>query len=100
MASERDLRDLLAAIEKCSPSAGEHIRRRFNRAGSLRQFEIDGAMAERHVREGGARVARQHEIVLQLRGRGLDSGMAESLLAQFEDVLVAHKLHLQRLKSG
>jgi hypothetical protein len=100
MASERDLRDLLAAIEKSSPSAGEHIRRRLNRASSRHQFETDGAMVERHVREGEARVARQREIVHQLRGRGLDSEMAECLLAQFEDALAVHKIHLHRLMTG
>jgi hypothetical protein len=100
MSSERDLRDLLVALEKTSPSPGGHIRRRFKRANGLRQFESDAGMVERHVREGEARVLRQRQIVIQLRERGFDSEMAESLLAQFEDVLASHKIYLQRLQSS
>lgn len=99
MPFDRDLRALLMSLEKASRSPTEAVRRRLANIYSQRQSEDSRAMAERHVRDGEARVARQREVVLQLRAQGRDSRLAEALLAQFEDILAAHKVHLQRLKS-
>ena len=42
------------------------------------------ALAERHVREGACHVARQREIVAQLKGHSHDAASARDLLTQFE----------------
>jgi len=55
--------------------------------------------AERHVREGTAKVARQHEIVEQLKAGGHDVEQAEALLSTLEEVLAGARDHLVRVRS-
>ena len=54
-------------------------------------------MVGRHVREGGAIVCPQHELLMRLRKRGLPTEGAERLLSVFEDTLDEHRRHLDRL---
>jgi hypothetical protein len=48
------------------------------------------ALAERHVTEGRAHVAKQRGLIEKLRGGGHDTAQAEALLVEFESAL-----HLQ-----
>jgi len=48
------------------------------------------------VREGEARVQRQREIVIQLKGRDLPARAAEILLANFEDALARDRARLDQ----
>ena len=59
--------------------------------------ETDFEMVLRHVREGEACVARQREIIAELAAGGHPTDMAETLLAQFETILLEHKAHLARI---
>lgn len=59
--------------------------------------EADFEMAQRHVREGRERIARQLEIIRKLRSRGSPTHEAELLLANFEDLQWRHEAHLARL---
>src|SRR3954469_13356575 len=45
------------------------------------------AEAERHVREGEVRVARQAALVRRLQGQGVDTRIAQSLLAEMKSVM-------------
>ncbi len=67
---------------------------------SARQHEDALAMAERHVREAVPRIEKQRELVLRLRAEGRSSDLAESLLAQYEELLASYNVRLQRLKQG
>ena len=62
-----------------------------------RETEIE--MAERHVRQGQAHVARQSELVEQLRVDGHDTRQAEELLTEFEAILTEHRKHLELARS-
>lgn len=57
-------------------------------------------MAERYVREGERRVANQREMVVRLREHGHQAGMAESLLATFENLLEMSRQHVIRIRNG
>lgn len=57
-------------------------------------------MAERHVREGERRVANQRGLVVHLREHGHRTGMAESLLSTFEDLLEMSRQHVIRIRDG
>jgi hypothetical protein len=96
MPFDRDLRNLMTALEKAALPPADAVRRRLKARDQLRQFEDNREMAERHVREGEERVERQRDIVLSLKAQGRDSELAESLLSQFEDILAAHKVNLRR----
>jgi len=62
---------------------------------SIAETELE--MVERHVREGARQVARQAEIVADLRARGYPSEIAEALLARFQEVQRLHQAHLCRI---
>ncbi|HYF38032.1 MAG TPA: hypothetical protein VD994_22205 [Prosthecobacter sp.] len=53
--------------------------------------------AERRVYDGEARVARQREIVAELRADDLPYKLAEDLLGVFQATLLLHRSHLERL---
>ena len=89
MPFDRDLRDLLRATKAMSRSPAENIQR---------QLETDLEMAERHVREAEARVARQRRIVEYQRASGEVSSLSEEILEEFERALVHHRLHLSRFR--
>ncbi|HLG89408.1 MAG TPA: hypothetical protein VKZ79_19690 [Alphaproteobacteria bacterium] len=55
-----------------------------------RQLEDMLAMADRHIREGRERVARQRAMVLYRRAKGWRSRLSEDLLQGFEDALANH----------
>jgi hypothetical protein len=57
-------------------------------------------MAERHVREGERHVRNQREIVRFLREHGHPVELAETLLANLEDMLEMHRGHAARLKAA
>lgn len=54
-------------------------------------------MSEAHVAEGRRHVARQKEIIAELRYGGHPTELAESLLAAFEETLVTHLAHRDRI---
>jgi hypothetical protein len=61
--------------------------------------ETELEMAERHVREGAAHVARQKELLEQLRRDGHDDTQAEELLTVFEATLQEHRDDLERIRA-
>ena len=61
------------------------------------EAEAELEMAARHVREGEEHVTRQREIVDQLPASGEVADMARMLLAEYEETLDLHRLHLARL---
>ena len=65
----------------------------------MAEGETELQMVQRHVRQGEAHVARQHEIVAELRERGHPTDMAVVLLGEFEDLLRLHEAHLARLEA-
>ena len=54
-------------------------------------------MVQRHVCQGTKRVTRQRVIITELAERKQPTDLAESLLADFENCLDAHKNRLARL---
>ena len=57
---------------------------------------VDGLpLVTQHVAGGKARCARQIVLIARLREDGRDTGMAETLLIEFEQTLA----HLQRLRA-
>lgn len=60
-------------------------------------FETELEMVQRHVRQGERHVLRQREIIVELALRNQPTELAETLLANFEDCLLAHQDHLSRL---
>lgn len=60
--------------------------------------ETELEMAERHVLEGEIHVARQYDLLEQLRIDGHDTKQAEALLAEFEAILAEHKQHLASIR--
>lgn len=61
-----------------------------------RETELE--MAERHVQQGQLHVARQCELIEELRIDGHDTTQAEELLAEFEAILAEHRKHLEFLR--
>ena len=55
-------------------------------------------IVERHVREARLLIARQREIIEELRFGGHPTLAAESLLKVFEETLETHKEHADRLR--
>ena len=53
--------------------------------------------AERHVYDGEKRVARQRQIVDELRDDGLAYGVADNLLTLYETALLLRIRHLERI---
>jgi hypothetical protein len=56
-------------------------------------------MAERHVRDAEAHVARQRRIVLDLSGHGHPIDLALELLDEFERSLRDHRASLERIRA-
>lgn len=61
--------------------------------------ETEIEMAERHVREGEIHVARQIDLLEQLRLDGHNTGQAEELLTEFEAILTEQKKHLAVIRA-
>jgi hypothetical protein len=57
----------------------------------LEQAERDVAVGQRHI-------MRQKEIIVELKRRGIDSGQACDLLAQFKSLRALHIAHRDRLR--
>lgn len=64
------------------------------------RHETELQMAERHVRQGEVNVARQGQLIEQLRIDGHDTREAEELLAEFEAIFTEHKKHLERIRAA
>lgn len=61
----------------------------------MTQAESPLEQAERHVREGEARVARQAALVERLTALGFDPGNARTVLAQLLTTLALAREHLR-----
>jgi len=57
------------------------------------------AMVRRHIALGEGHVARQHELIAELRSFGADTSLSEQVLTNFEETLALHQQHLVRLES-
>ena len=55
-------------------------------------------MVERHVLQGRKHIARQLEIIEELRLKGHPTGEAARLLVLFENLQRQHQAHLERLQ--
>ena len=55
-------------------------------------------MVEQHIREAETHIARQHQIIAELQRDGCPTVAAESLLQVFQQTLVSHKDHADRLR--
>jgi hypothetical protein len=64
------------------------------------QVETEFEMVHRHIREGIAGIARQRDIVADLRGAGHSTEVPERLLALYERVQLCHEAHLACLEAG
>lgn len=62
-------------------------------------FETDLEMAQRHVRQGEKRVARQQEIIADIIARNQPTDVADAFLVNLESSLDTHHRHLARLVS-
>ena len=62
--------------------------------------ETERKMAERHVALGRKDIARQLEIIRELRCQGYPTDGAERLLASLEDRQRLHEANLERLPSS
>ncbi len=60
--------------------------------------ETELEMVRGHVRQGAACVARQFQLVAELRADGRPTEAAERLLANFEEIQRQHEAHLARLE--
>lgn len=54
-------------------------------------------MAERHVRQGEAHIARQHALLAKLDAKGKRADQAMAFLNLLEDLQIMHRAHLSRL---
>lgn len=55
-------------------------------------------MVEQHICEAESHIARQHQIIAELQRDGCPTVAAESLLEVFQQTLVSHKDHADRLR--
>ena len=62
--------------------------------------ETEVEIANQHVRQGREYIARQLEIILRLRAKGLPTEEAERLLDRFEELQRSHEAHLERLQNS
>ena len=63
----------------------------------MRAGETELEMVQRHVLQKERHVSRQLEIISDMQVRKQPTGVAESLLFNFEESLSAHKVHLSEL---
>jgi hypothetical protein len=66
----------------------------------IMQVETELEMVHRHIREGIAGIARQREVIADLRGAGHSTETPEKLLALYERVQRCHEAHFARLESN
>ena len=64
----------------------------------MRPNETELQMVMRHVRDGGAIVARQTALIKRLAALGLPTDEAEELLVLLERIQSEHILHLKALE--
>jgi hypothetical protein len=62
------------------------------------KIEAEIEMGKRHIREGEEHIARQEQIVGELRRDGHPTAEAESLLKVFRETLASHKDHMELLR--
>jgi hypothetical protein len=58
------------------------------------------ALSERHVALGQKHIARQIEIIAEIRRAGGDPGLALQLLDTFRDLQVTHIEHRDRMRNA
>jgi hypothetical protein len=63
----------------------------------MTQGETDLEMVQRHVSQGLVHLARQYEIVAELRAKGRPTQSAQDLLVTFQELQGMHENHLERL---
>jgi hypothetical protein len=63
----------------------------------VRDYPPDLAMTDAHIALGERHVARQKEIIAELRLAGHSTALAETLLISFEQSLVSHIEHHDRI---
>jgi len=64
---------------------------------SKTSWETELEMVSRHVRESNGRIARQRQIIDDLRAKNRSTVSAEDVLALFEEAQALHQAHLKRL---
>jgi hypothetical protein len=57
-------------------------------------------MADRHIAEGGLRIARQEEILTSLELRGFETGAGEKLLSLLNETQLANRAHRDAIASA
>ena len=63
-----------------------------------RETELE--MVSRHVCESDRRIARQHQIIADLRAKNRSTVLAEDILVLFEESQALHEAHLKRLTAS
>jgi hypothetical protein len=61
------------------------------------QWKTELSNAEQHVLDGERHVARQYEIIAELKVQGHSIELAERLLENFQGLLQIHRDHLARI---
>jgi hypothetical protein len=62
--------------------------------------ETELEMVSRHVRECNGRIARQRQIIDDLRAKNRSTVLAEDVLVLFKESQVLHEAHLKRLTAA
>ncbi|AZO12913.1 hypothetical protein EN817_11335 [Mesorhizobium sp. M3A.F.Ca.ET.174.01.1.1] len=57
-------------------------------------------MAQRHVREGEERIARQRDLIERLAEHGHPTDEAVKMLQEFQAIQLEHITHLERLRNS
>jgi len=63
---------------------------------SMTSQETELEMVSRHVRESNGRIARQRQIIGDLRAKSRSTVLAEDVLVLFEEAQALHEAHLKR----
>ena len=63
---------------------------------SMTSKETELEMVSRHVRESNGRIARQRQIIGDLRAKSRSTVLAEDVLVLFEEAQALHEAHLKR----
>jgi len=63
-------------------------------------LETELEMVSRHVCESDRRIARQHQIIADLRAKNRSTVLAEDILVLLEESQALHEAHLKRLTAN
>ena len=67
---------------------------------SKTSWETELEMVSRHVCESDRRIARQHQIIADLRAKNRSTVLAEDILVLLEESQALHEAHLKRLTAN